>query len=527
MQTFLLGSCIVVLLLFVIFFAVLLFLETKKNKRFAKITNLEEHITRLNADATALQGAIAKHNAFITQQKQTAKKYLEAIGVLKSVAEAQKKQKELASEIDLLTSQLGVAKETEALRTAFLGTQKELTNYRELLGELKTTDEVRQMKADLEQRCRALRADLGQLEEAGEMQTLGIYSRVHDFESPRQYINALEANAAKQKDMIKAGRACTCAIEWTVDGSVAKGAKMLKEQTTLMLRAFNGEADAAISKCKPSNFASIRSRIEKAYDALNKTGQTKQLKISPEFLKLKLDELILVHECERAKEAEKERQKEIRDRLREEEKAAREIETARKSAEKEEQTKLKALEDARRLLAEEHGMHNAKLESLVQKLENELKEAIDRKSKAIARAQLTKSGHVYILSNIGTMGEGVYKIGMTRRFEPLDRVRELGDASVPFPFDVHALIYTDDAPKLEHALHCHFAERRLNLSNTRKEYFRVTLEEVHAAIKTYFGDITIRKDHEALQFRESLDIRQKGLASQIPVQEDDELSYEP
>ena len=167
-------------------------------------------------------------------------------------------------------------------------------------------------------------------------------------------------------------------------------------------------------------------------------------------------------------------------------------------------------------------MHNEKLESLIAKLENELKDAIDRKAKAIARAQLTRSGHVYILSNVGTMGEGVYKIGMTRRFEPMERIKELGDASVPFPFDVHALIYSEDAPKLENSLHRHFADRRLNLANYRKEYFRVTLDEVRGAVKQSFGEVTFRLDHEALQYRESEDIRRKGLASEIPIGDDEE-----
>jgi len=154
---------------------------------------------------------------------------------------------------------------------------------------------------------------------------------------------------------------------------------------------------------------------------------------------------------------------------------------------------------------------------LISKLENELKEAIDRKAKAIARAQLTKSGHVYILSNIGTMGEGVYKIGMTRRLEPLDRIRELGDASVPFPFDFHALIYSENAPKLENELHRHFAAQRINLSNTRKEYFRVTLDEIRQAVTSFFGEVTFRLDHDAAQFRESETIRQQGRAAEVPV----------
>jgi hypothetical protein len=178
-------------------------------------------------------------------------------------------------------------------------------------------------------------------------------------------------------------------------------------------------------------------------------------------------------------------------------------------------------------LAEEHGQHNAKLEELIHKLEAELHDAIDRKAKAIARAQLTRSGWVYVLSNIGTMGETVFKIGMTRRLEPLERVKELGDASVPFPFDVHAMIFSEDAPRLEAALHNRFADRRVNLVNLRREYFAVTLQEVQQAVAELFGPVTFRTKPEAEQYRETLVMRSQGITVNAQVQpdngDDDEL----
>ncbi len=364
-------------------------------------------------------------------------------------------------------------------------------------------------------------SNLVHAEQSLEIQSFGVFKRSYDYATPASYIRQLEKIEVKQKDMIRTGRAAICEQQWIVEGSAEKGRKMAEEQIKLMLRAFNGECDAAIAKLKHNNYSAIENRIQKSFEALNKLGSTKQISITEEYLRVRLDELLATHELELAKEAERERQREVRERMREEEKALKEIENAKKKAEKDEATKAKALEDARKQLADEHGKHNAKLEQLIAKLEFELKDAIDRKAKAIARAQLTKSGHVYILSNVGTMGEGVYKIGMTRRLEPLDRVRELGDASVPFPFDVHALIYAEDAPKLENSLHRHFAERRLNLVNNRKEYFRVSLDEIREAVKVYFGEFTIRTDHEASQFRESLSLRDQGLAASIPVAEDD------
>ncbi len=152
------------------------------------------------------------------------------------------------------------------------------------------------------------------------------------------------------------------------------------------------------------------------------------------------------------------------------------------------------------------------------KLENELQEAIDRKAKAIARAQLTRSGHVYILSNLGTLGKGVYKIGMTRRLEPLERVKELGGAAVPFPFDVHAMIYSEDAPKLENALHRHFAERRVNMVNLRREFFQITLDEVRAAVAEHFGHVTFVTIPKAEQFRKTIALRKEQETQKVPLQ---------
>src|SRR6185437_14973311 len=136
-------------------------------------------------------------------------------------------------------------------------------------------------------------------------------------------------------------------------------------------------------------------------------------------------------------------------------------------AEKDEAIALRSLEKARQELSLESGKQTSAMQTLIAKLESQLSDALDRKAKAFARAQLTKSGHVYVLSNIGSFGEGIYKIGMTRRLEPLERVDELGSASVPFLFDVHAMVYVEDAPALENALHKEFAHRRLNLVNLR------------------------------------------------------------
>lgn len=228
-----------------------------------------------------------------------------------------------------------------------------------------------------------------------------------------------------------------------------------------------------------------------------------QITITQSYYDLKLAELHLVHEHREKTHEEKEEQKRIREEMREEEKANEDIERLKVQAEKDESVHAKALAKARAELGDATGKQHEKLESLVARLENELKDALDRKAKAIARAQLTKSGHVYVLSNLGSFGEGVYKLGMTRRLEPLDRVHELGDASVPFPFDVHAMIYSENAPGLENALHREFASRRLNRVNLRREYFRVTLDEVRAAIEKHHALVTFVLTPEAEEWRKT------------------------
>ncbi|MBL0884154.1 MAG: GIY-YIG nuclease family protein, partial [Chitinophagaceae bacterium] len=211
---------------------------------------------------------------------------------------------------------------------------------------------------------------------------------------------------------------------------------------------------------------------------------------------------------------EKEEMRAIQEELREEEKAKREFEQAQKEAEKEEALYQKALDKARREFESSTGAKHDELQSQIEKLEQELKEAQEKKERALSMAQQTKRGHVYIISNIGSFGENIYKIGMTRRLEPNDRVRELGDASVPFQFDIHAMIYSDEAPTLENELHKAFNNRKVNMLNYRKEFFKVTLDEIEQKVKEIGLDAEFSRVPEAMEYRETLAILEK-LNSQI------------
>ena len=352
-----------------------------------------------------------------------------------------------------------------------------------------------------------LRAELESVEDAIEIQSFGFYEPRYGFETSEEYVNRLKAVREEQKALIREKTATVCPRDWVVDGSLAKGRQMMSEHSQLMLRAFNGDCDSAIGRVKYDNVEKVGTRISKAFEAINKLGATKKIAIADAYLQKKLEELHLVHEHREKLYEEKEEQREVRERMRDEQKADKEIEKARHDAEQEEERYAKALEKARAQLDKATGAQVEKLGDLVEKLEQELATAIDRKAKSIARAQLTKSGHVYVLSNIGSFGEGIYKIGMTRRLEPLDRVYELGDASVPFRFDVHALIYTEDAPRLESTLHEEFAARRVNRVNLRREYFRVSLEEIMAAVERHHGTVTFVTKPPAEDYRRSNAIR--------------------
>jgi len=289
---------------------------------------------------------------------------------------------------------------------------------------------------------------------------------------------------------------------------------MIDRIAKLMLRAFNGDCDAAIAKARYDNVVSLEQRITKAWEEVNKLGESNQVTITKLYCEQKLAELHLVHEHREKVQAEKEEQRRIREQLREEQKATEEIERAQADAERDEERNRRALEKAQAELAASAATasaateaQHAKLEALVSRLETDLKDAIDRKAKAVARAQLTRSGHVYILSNVGSFGEGIYKIGLTRRLDPYERVDELGSAAVPFRFDVHAIIFAEDAPALEHALHTEFADRRVNLVNPRREYFRVSLDEIRAAVDKYHGLVSFVLTPEAEEWRKTQAMR--------------------
>lgn len=370
-----------------------------------------------------------------------------------------------------------------------------------------------------------LRKEVSVFESKLDLIEFGVYEPIYDFEKSDDYREEQNKIIQLQKEMITNDTAATCDTKWTIEGSEAKGQAVVKVYKKLMLRAFNGECDVLIAKVKWNNVNQMKERMQKLFDAINKLGNGFQVILNNQYLDLKQKELILEFEYQSKRQQEKEEMRAIQEELREEEKAKREFEQAQKEAEKEEVTYQKALDKARKEFEIATGEKHDKLQLQIEKLEQELREAQEKKERALSMAQQTKRGHVYVISNIGSFGENVYKIGMTRRLEPIDRVKELGDASVPFQFDIHAMIYTDEAPTLENELHKAFSNKKVNMLNYRKEFFNVTLDEIENKVKEIGLDAEFSRLPEAMEYRETLAILEK-LNSQIKHKTVDEIIAE-
>lgn len=344
-------------------------------------------------------------------------------------------------------------------------------------------------------------------EEQQDMLSFGLYKPHFDFNTSEKYKNALLEVKEKEKELIKNEGAALSGHEWIIGGSKAEGKKQTKHYIKLMLRAFNGECDALVADVRWNNVLKMEERLLKAFEAINKLGETQVVKITNDYLKLKKDELRLTFEYQDKLRLEKEEQRRIQEQIREEERAQKEIEKALKESEDEEKRFNKALEQARKEMDKATGDQLTKLQEKMIQLQKELEESRQLKQRALSLAQQTKAGHVYVISNIGSFGENIFKIGMTRRLEPMDRVKELGNASVPFEFDVHAIIYSENAPELENILHKEFDFHKVNLVNDRKEFFNVSIEEIERIVRKYNASIELTKLAEAREYRESFTIR--------------------
>lgn len=409
--------------------------------------------------------------------------------------------------------------ENERLRMTLSPEQRELESILKRTTELQNEENTLEQKIkkatnkldELHQSYSQKKAELIVLDNELLMQSFGLYEPLYDFATSDEYKNKLKEIRDLQKEMIKDKTAVSYFDGWVVDGSKAKGKKMTNDNIKQIIRTFNTECEAIIDKVKFNNIESMKKRLEKSFQDLNKMNTNNRVALSSEFLATKILELNVAHEYQLKKQEEKEEQKRIREELREQAKLQKELLEAKKNITKDIKHFNNALEAIKQqLLTNELNDEDRQL--LLQKqtsLEQQLTELNKNLADVDYRQNNQKAGYVYIISNIGAFGENVYKIGMTRRLDPQDRVDELGDASVPFNFDVHAMIFTEDAPALENALHKAFENKKVNMINSRREFFNVTLEEIEQVVKAnYDKTVDFKKTADAEQYRETLKMKQ-------------------
>lgn len=340
----------------------------------------------------------------------------------------------------------------------------------------------------------AARLKIVETDEIALLQEIGIYQYRHPLDDAVAYRSQLKQTKDAIRTLAKSG-AVQAAQGWMVNNSAKEGAKMTRDLSKLMLRAYNAEADNIVRTLRPHALRSAIARLDKTRETIAKLGAIVQIRITDEYHRWRVYELEITADYLMKVEEERERLREERARQREEEKAMRELEAEKRRLEKEQSHYATALEKLRQIgdkvAIADMEARLAQITSVIEGIEN--------------REANIRAGYVYVISNFGSFGEHIVKIGMTRRLEPMDRVRELGDASVPFRFDVHALIFSDDAVGLEAQLHQIFADKRVNLVNLRREYFYVTPREVSDALEQIGSQqlLEFREVPEATEWRAS------------------------
>ena len=378
-----------------------------------------------------------------------------------------------------------IRKENEGLKELMDPELQDAAKLNEYVAELETKKEkLEKENSRLTESIKKLKQEAIFFDDAITFQDFGLYTPRYSFVTAEEYKLQLDKIRAKQKEMIKLDTAIAGAKNWTVDGSKSKGNKMIKDMKKLFLRAFNSDCEDVISKVKYNNYEMSLKKIHQSAESIEKLGKMMSLYVTSQYINLKIDELHLAFEYQQKKQEEKELQKAARAEMREAAKLQKEIAEQRKKIEKEQTHYQTAYEKLLKQLSE--APDNADLLQRKNELESQLSDIEKAMKNLDYREANQKAGYVYIISNIGAFGENVYKIGMTRRLDPQDRIDELGDASVPFNFDVHAMIFSDDAPALEAALHKAFEDRKLNMVNTRREFFNVTLDEIKEVVRKNF-----------------------------------------
>lgn len=344
------------------------------------------------------------------------------------------------------------------------------------------------------------------------LQEFGFFERQYSFSDSTKYKDKLDSLRMQQKSMVKNGTAGRIITPMLLDNSKSKGKAMQNQLIKAALRGFNGEADALLVKVSVVNVDNKIKALRKVFEQLNKMYSRNLIEITYPYLDLKIEELRLAAEYELQKQEEKELLREQREKEREDKKLQAEIKAKRKQLEKDRDHFKNMVAKVTELLKEAKNDEVDELKRQLAEYQDKLSELDEIEEDIDYREGHATAGYVYVISNIGSFGEDVYKIGVTRRLEPLERIRELSSASVPFQFDVHALIFSEEAFALKTELHNQLANYKVNKVNGRKEYFKVSFEEIRNILATHKElTVELNEDAEAFEYRQTKAIEDKQL----------------
>lgn len=387
---------------------------------------------------------------------------------------------------------------------------KEKDDIASVIQELISNKNELENKIDqLNQSIESKEKEIKQLDDDVALLEFGFYEPKYNCMNSKEYAEKIKEVRSKQKEMVKTKQALHYIEDWTLDGSLSKGRAVNNDRMKMYMRAYNNECDNLIAKVKFNNIEKIKERIKKVGIQLDSLNKRSKISITNMYENLKIEELGLCYEYERKKQEEKDLLREQREQEREEAKLKAEIKAARAKVNKDINqfnNALKALLEREKDISESE---RDEWKKQVEEIQAKISEKNDELEDIDYREMNAKAGYVYVISNIGAFGENVFKIGMTRRLEPQDRIDELGSASVPFKFDVHAMIFSDDAPKLEAMLHKTFEKNKMNMINQRKEFFNVSLAEIEKAVHDNYDPLVQFKEvPDAEQYRESQKIKE-------------------
>ena len=379
--------------------------------------------------------------------------------------------------------------------------------------EIRTSREIISLDAELilkKEELAHLNEEIAVANDNLNLQEFGFFERQYNFSDSTKYKDRLDILRMEQKSMTKNGTAGRIVSPMLLDNSKSKGRAMQNQLIKAALRGFNGEADALLVKVSVVNIDNKIKALRKAFEQLNKMYSRNLIEITYQYLELKIEELRLAAEYELKKQEEKELLREQREKEREDKKLQAEIKAKRKQLEKERDHFKKMVAKVTELLKEAKDDEVEELRRQLTEYQDKLSELDDIEEDIDYREGHATAGYVYVISNVGSFGEDVYKIGVTRRLEPLERIRELSSASVPFQFDVHALIFSEEAFALETELHNELANYKVNKVNGRKEYFKVSFDKIKSILAAH-KELTVELNEmpEAFEYRQTKAIEDK------------------